>query len=137
LRDRSPILEIDPHGEIIPIDVERDVDILRGGRYGRIMKAIDFAACQDEATIGVYFARSSGPIPNANCAEFILVGSLRHIVPIGPRRPVERAREIKALLKSRFQTAMCEVAHTSVDTGKILQTPARLRRGDSPCYGRA
>jgi hypothetical protein len=77
LRDRSPILEIDPHGEIIPIDV----DILRGGRYGRIMKTIDFAACQDEATIGVYFARSSGPIPNANCAEFILVSSLRHIVP--------------------------------------------------------
>jgi hypothetical protein len=50
---------------------------------------------------------------------------------------VERAREIKTLLKSRFQTAMCEVAHTSVDTGKILLTPARLRRGDSPCYARA
>jgi hypothetical protein len=32
--DRSPILELDPDGEIVPVDIERDVDILEC-RYGR------------------------------------------------------------------------------------------------------
>jgi hypothetical protein len=37
---------------------------------------------------------------------------------------VGRDREIKALLKSRFQAAMCEVAHTSVEIGRVLLTPS-------------
>jgi hypothetical protein len=68
--DRSPILEIDPHGETLPTDVERDVDVLGVQmRSGRIVKAPNFAACQDEATNGVFIARSAfQPIAKMDCA---------------------------------------------------------------------
>ena len=106
----------------------RPIDCRAGG--------IGFAACQDEATNGVCITRpASQAVAKMDCAEFILVGPLRHIVPIGPRRPVERAREIKALLKSRFQTAMCEVAHTSVEISKVLLTPAPASARERPCHG--
>jgi hypothetical protein len=35
----------------------------------------------------------------------------------------------------RFQAAMCEVAHTSVETGKVLLTPVRLRLGNVHAMG--
>jgi hypothetical protein len=68
--DRSPILELDPHGEIVAIDIERDVDILRMQiRSGRIMKAPDFAAREDQATNGVGITRSSlGAVPKMDRA---------------------------------------------------------------------
>jgi hypothetical protein len=77
-RDWPPILEIDPHGEIVAIDVECDVDILRMQIWtGRIMKTPDFAARQDQATNGVCIARSAfQPIPKVDCAQFVLVGPL-------------------------------------------------------------
>jgi hypothetical protein len=44
----SPILELDPDGEIIAIDIERNIDVLRVQVWsGRIMKTSDFATSQD------------------------------------------------------------------------------------------
>jgi hypothetical protein len=58
--DRSPTLEIDPHGEIISIDIERDIDILRMQIWaGRIMKTPNLATGRDEATNGVRITRPS------------------------------------------------------------------------------
>jgi hypothetical protein len=52
---------MDPHGEIIPIHVERDVDILRVKIWtGRIMKAPDFATGQDRATNGIAEVMGAG-----------------------------------------------------------------------------
>jgi len=52
--DRSPILELDPDREIVPIDVEGDVNVLGVQvRTGRIMEPLDLAARQDQATNGL------------------------------------------------------------------------------------
>jgi hypothetical protein len=64
------------------MDVERDVHVL-GMQIGtgRIMKAHDFATCQDEATNCVRVARSAfEAVPNMDCAQFILVRSVDAIV---------------------------------------------------------
>ena len=46
--DRSPIRELNPHGKVVAINIERNVDILGMQiRTGRIVKAPDFATCQD------------------------------------------------------------------------------------------
>jgi hypothetical protein len=59
-RDRSTILQFDPHSKIVPINVERDGNILRVKMStGWIMKAPDFATRQDQATNGVWIARSA------------------------------------------------------------------------------
>ena len=70
MRDRSPILELDLHGKIVAINIERDVDILRVQiRMGRIVKAPDFATGQDQATNGVRITRPAfEPIPEVNRA---------------------------------------------------------------------
>jgi hypothetical protein len=52
--DRSSILELDPYCNIIAIHVERDFHILGvQERTGRVVKASDLAAGQDEPTSGV------------------------------------------------------------------------------------
>jgi hypothetical protein len=44
-RNRSPILKVDPDREVVPINIESDVDILRVQiRSGGIMEPCDFAA---------------------------------------------------------------------------------------------
>jgi hypothetical protein len=56
-RNRSPILELDPDREIVAINIERDLNILRVQiRTGGIVKALDLAASQDEPTNGVCIA---------------------------------------------------------------------------------
>jgi hypothetical protein len=72
-RDRSPTRELDPHGEIEPIDVERDVNVLWVQiRTGRIVKRPDFATGQDQATNGVLITRPSfEPISKVDRAEFV------------------------------------------------------------------
>jgi hypothetical protein len=76
------LLELDPHGEVVAIDVERYIDILRVQiRTGRIMKAPDFATGQDQATNGVCIARSAfKPISQVDGAQFVFVGSIDAIV---------------------------------------------------------
>ena len=84
MSDRSPILELDPHGEIAPIDVERDVDILvlQVGT-GQIVKAPDFATGEDQPTNGVWITRPSlKPLPKVDRTKFVLVGSLQSVWPI-------------------------------------------------------
>jgi hypothetical protein len=80
--NRSSILEFDPHGEIVAINVEGDVDVLRVQIWAfRIVKAGDFAASQDEPTNGLGISQPAlNPIAKVDCAEFVLVGSLDAIV---------------------------------------------------------
>ena len=80
--DRSPILKLDPDGEIVAIYIERDVDVIRVRiRAGRIVKALDFAANQDQATNGVWITRPPvEPIPKVDCAYFVFVGSRDAVV---------------------------------------------------------
>jgi hypothetical protein len=68
MRDRSPILELDLHGKIVAINIERDVDILGMQIWtGRIAKASDLPASQDEPTNGVCIARPAfEPIPEVD-----------------------------------------------------------------------
>jgi hypothetical protein len=56
--NRSPILDFDPHREIVAINIERDVHVLwvQIGT-GRIVVAPDFANSQDQPTNGVWIAR--------------------------------------------------------------------------------
>jgi hypothetical protein len=55
-------------------------------RTGRIMKASDFAACEDETTNGVWIARSAfQAVPKVDCAQFILVVRLMPLSPTGTR----------------------------------------------------
>ena len=80
--DRSPILQLDPHGEIEPVDIERDVHVLGVQiQTGRIVKASDFAPGEDKPTNGVRITRPAfQPIPKMDRAEFILVRSVDAIV---------------------------------------------------------
>jgi hypothetical protein len=58
--DRSPILELHPHGKIIAVHVEGDLHILAVQEWsGRIVKASNLAAGQNEPTNGVHIARSA------------------------------------------------------------------------------
>jgi hypothetical protein len=94
--DWSPILELDPYGEVVAIDVERDLDILRVQiRTGWIMEAPNFAARQDQATNGVWIARSAfEPISQVDGAQFVFVGSFQPIVAHGHEgNPIGRARK--------------------------------------------
>ena len=86
-RHRSSILEIGPHREIVPIDVERDLNILRMQiRTGRIVKAPDFATGQDQQTNVVRITGPAfQPVPEVNRAEFVFVGSFQSISPIATR----------------------------------------------------
>ena len=59
-RHGSTILDIDPYGEIVSVDVEGNVDILRVQiRTGGIVKTPDFATCENQATNGLCIARSA------------------------------------------------------------------------------
>jgi len=88
MRDRSPVLELNPDCEIVPIDVERDVDILRGQvGTGRIMEAPDFATGQDKPTNGTWITRSSfQPAPKMDRTEFVFIGSAEAILAHGDKR---------------------------------------------------
>jgi hypothetical protein len=56
--DRTAILELDPDREIVPIDVNGDIDILRVQIRTRwIVKAQNFATSQDQPTSGVWITR--------------------------------------------------------------------------------
>lgn len=80
--NRTAILQHDPHGEIVTIDVEGDVDVLGVQiRAGRITKPLDLAASQDEPTNGVCITRLAfQPIPEMNGAEFVLVSSFQSVL---------------------------------------------------------
>ena len=66
--DQSDIFHKDRHGEIVAIDIERDVDVLRVQiQTGRIMKAPDLAACEDEPTI----ASGSPGLPSSRFRRWI------------------------------------------------------------------
>lgn len=82
MRNWSAILEIDPDGEIEPVDIERDVHVLWVQiRSRRIVETPDFATGQDQPTNGVWISRPSfEPVPKVDCAEFILVRSVDAIV---------------------------------------------------------
>jgi len=44
MRDRWAVLELNSHGEIVAIDIERDLNVLQGQiRLGQLMKAPDLA----------------------------------------------------------------------------------------------
>jgi len=95
MSDRSPFLDIDSHGEIVAIDVERDLDVLRVQiRTGWIMKAADLAACEDEASNGAGIARSAfEPIANVDCAQFVFIGPLDAIIAYGDEGdPIKQTR---------------------------------------------
>jgi hypothetical protein len=78
----SPILELDSQGEIVAVDVQRDVDVLRVQiGTGWITKTRDFSTGQDQATNGVRIARSAfQAVPQVDCAQFVLVGPFDAIV---------------------------------------------------------
>jgi hypothetical protein len=77
-----PILEVDPHCEIVAVYIKSDVDILRMQvRTGGIVKALNFATNQDQPTNGVWITRPSfEPISKVDRAEFVFVGSLQPII---------------------------------------------------------
>jgi hypothetical protein len=85
--DRSPILELDPDREIVSIDIECDVDILRMQIWtSRIVKAPNLATGQDEATNSVCIVRSAfKSVAKVDGAEFVFVGSLQPIIAIATR----------------------------------------------------
>src|SRR6516165_3735491 len=83
--DRPPIREIDPDGEIIAVDVERDVDILGVQIWtAGIVKALRLAAGQDNPPDRVCITLPAfEPVAQVNRAQLVLVGSLDAIAAHG------------------------------------------------------
>jgi hypothetical protein len=82
-RDWSPILKLDRYDEIVPIDIERNVDILGMQiRSGGITKSPDFATGQDQSANGVWITRPAfKPVAEVDGAEFVFLGSLLAVRP--------------------------------------------------------
>jgi hypothetical protein len=86
--NRTAILEVNPDREVVAIDVERDIDILRVQVWtSRIVKAPNLATGQDEAANSVPIAPSAfEPIPQVDCTEFVFVGSHQPVVAHSDKR---------------------------------------------------
>ena len=84
-RHGSTILDIDPYGEIVSVDVEGNVDILRVQiRTGGIVKTPHLAPCQDQSPNSTWITRPAfKPVSKMDRTQFVFVGSCDAIVAHG------------------------------------------------------
>jgi hypothetical protein len=77
-----PTLDLDPDREIVPIDIERDLDSLRVQvRAGRIVKARNLATHQDEPPHRLSIVRPAvQPISEMDSADLVPIGALAGVV---------------------------------------------------------
>ena len=82
---RPTILDLDADSEIVSVDVEGDLDILRVQvRPGRVVKASNLATGQNESLNGSPIARTDfKPIAQVDRADFVLVSAFEPVVSHG------------------------------------------------------
>ena len=80
--DGSLIVDIDPDRKVIAIDIERYLHVLwMQIRTGRIMKASDFAAGQDDTTNSVSVAEPTiEAVPKVQRTQFVLISAVEAII---------------------------------------------------------
>jgi hypothetical protein len=85
--NRTAILELDPDGEIVPIDIDSDIHVLQKQIWtGRVVKAPDFATGQDQPPNGLGIAPPAfKPIPKGDAQSSSSSFRFKPLSPIASR----------------------------------------------------